>query len=116
MDFKHVDVNPGRSSEAFENAEPLPRRGTRIAPEFVITETQRPGEPVAAVFERITEQLTPTRAEILSVMLYGSLRARSEIEQAMSDVLGTINWPITWVEGASCIGTALAGVQVFAIS
>ncbi len=49
-------------------------------------------------------------------MLFGSMAARDTIERAMVDALGAVVWPLTWVEGASCDGGPLAGVQVFAVS
>lgn len=73
------------------------------------------GEPVAMVFQRVAERLAAEGAEVLSVILFGSLAARESIDRAMSDVLGTISWPVTWVEGASCDGVPLAGLQVFAV-
>jgi enamine deaminase RidA (YjgF/YER057c/UK114 family) len=49
-------------------------------------------------------------------MLYGSLAARGEVDRAMHAALGEAQWPVTWVEGASCDGAPLAGVQAFAVS
>ncbi len=49
-------------------------------------------------------------------MIYGSLAARAEIEGAMQAMLGETRWPVTFVEGASCDGSPLAGVQAFALS
>jgi len=86
------------------------------SPEFVITERPRPGEPVVAVFQRLAGQLMAGEAELLSLMVYGSVAARDEIERAMAEALGPTNWPVTWVEGASCSGALLAGVQAFALS
>lgn len=89
---------------------------TKLSPEFVITELPRPAEPVAGVFERIAAHLAATDANLLSLMIYGSVAARAEIECAMVAALGPVAWPITWVEGASCDGSVLAGVQAFALS
>jgi enamine deaminase RidA (YjgF/YER057c/UK114 family) len=89
---------------------------TKPSPEFVITERSTSGETAAAVFHRVAERLAARQAEVLSVMLYGSLAAREATEKAMVEALGAVSWPITWVEGASCNGAPLAGVQVFAIT
>ncbi len=95
----------------------LAARAAKVtSPEFVITETMRAGETVAAVFGRVAEQLTATRAEVISAMVYGSINAREEIDRAMAEAMGEIAWPVTWVQGASCDGLPLSGVQVFAIS
>ena len=84
--------------------------------EFVLTETMRIGESVADVFFRLAESLAAKEAQLLSVMIYGTLAARMEIDAAMQRALGATQWPVTWVEGESCDGLPLAGVQVFAIS
>lgn len=85
--------------------------------EFVITETQEQGEPLSAAFRRLASELYACEAKLLSLMLYGSVAARQEIERAMREALGPIDWPVTWVDGASCErGRALAGLQAFAVS
>jgi enamine deaminase RidA (YjgF/YER057c/UK114 family) len=84
--------------------------------EFVLTERMRADEPVAEVFRRLSDQLRQKKAELLGLMVYGRLEAYEEIQQAMRQGLGETNWPVTWVEGASCDGLPLAGVQAFAIS
>ena len=92
----------------------LLKHAAKRPPEFVITERSVSGEDAAAVFLRVAERLAAEQAEILSVMLYGSMAAREATERAMVDALGTLSWPLTWVQGASCNGSPLAGVQVFA--
>ena len=89
---------------------------TKVAAEFVLTECMMAGETVTAVFQRLAMQLAKREAEILGLMLYGSLAAREEVNHAMRVVLGETQWPVTWIEGASCDGAPLAGVQAFAIS
>ncbi|WP_414661984.1 RidA family protein [Horticoccus sp. 23ND18S-11] len=89
---------------------------TKLSPEFIVTERPRPGEPVAAVFHRLAGQLAASEADLLSLMLYGSIAARDEVERAMTSALGASAWPVTWVECASCDGSILAGVQAFAVS
>jgi enamine deaminase RidA (YjgF/YER057c/UK114 family) len=84
--------------------------------EFVITEWMRPGEPLVAPFQRLADQLAGSEAALLSLMIYGSIAAREPIEAAMRISLGETGWPVTWIEGASCDGLPLAGVQAFAIS
>lgn len=84
--------------------------------DFVITGRPQPGEPMAAVFRRIVEELAEAEADLLSLMIFGALAAKAEIDGAMRNILGEANWPVTWVEGASCDGLPLAGVQAFAVS
>ena len=74
------------------------------------------GEPVIAAFERLAEGLAARKAELLSLIIYGRVGARDDIDRAMHAALGDTQWPVTWVEGASCEEAPLAGVQAFAVS
>ena len=56
------------------------------------------------------------RGELLGVMICGSLAARDEIDRAMRTALGEAQGPVTWIEGVSCDGGPLAGLQAFAVS
>ena len=94
----------------------LPVRREVGAPEFVLTETPRAGEEPRALFARLAEALAATRAEPLGMMVYGSVGACDEIGRAMTEAMGDVVWPVTWVEGTSCDGQPLAGVHLFAIA
>jgi enamine deaminase RidA (YjgF/YER057c/UK114 family) len=102
----------GALMESRRDTQPIVGWGT----EFVITERQLAGETVGAAFQRLSAGLAATKAELLSLMVYGSLAAYDEIQGAMHNALGETNWPVTWIEGGSCDGVPLAGVQAFAIS
>jgi enamine deaminase RidA (YjgF/YER057c/UK114 family) len=100
---------------------PMPRMEPGVppkknSPEFVLTECPKHGEPVAEVFRRLKTELVAREAEILSLMIYGSIAAHAEIDGAMRSAFGETSWPVTFVEGASCDGAPLAGVQAFALS
>lgn len=82
---------------------------------FTATADGKPGEPVAAVFERLGEQLSARAAEVAGLMVYGSVADMKSIALAMTEVLGERQWPVTWIEGKSCDGAILAGVQAFAV-
>lgn len=84
--------------------------------EFVITERMRRGETLTDTFQRLAGQLAAGKAVLLSVMIYGSTSAQDEIEAAMRAALGPREWPVTWIDGASCDGLPLAGVQAFAVN
>jgi enamine deaminase RidA (YjgF/YER057c/UK114 family) len=75
-----------------------------------------PGEPATAVFARLATAIAARKAELLSLMIYGRVAAREEIDRAMRATLGETRWPVTWMEGASCDETPIAGVQAFAVS
>jgi enamine deaminase RidA (YjgF/YER057c/UK114 family) len=94
----------------------LPAEMGLQAAEFAITERMRPGEPLTVTFQRLADQLAASEAALLSLMIYGSIAAKPAIEAAMRMTLGETGWPVTWVDGGSCEGLPLAGVQAFAIS
>ena len=48
-------------------------------------------------------------------MIDGSLAARDEIDRAMPTALGEAPGPVTWIQGFSCDGGPLAGLQAFAV-
>lgn len=74
------------------------------------------GEPVVAVFRRLAVELGAADVELLGLMVFGAVEHRNEIAAAMQVALGDAQWPVTWVEGASCDGLPLAGVQAFAVA
>ncbi len=100
-----------------ETAVETESRATAVAsPEFAVTGQAHPGEALGEVFRRVAEELAAREAEILSVMVFGAVGSRDDIDREMRDALGEPMWPITWVEGASCDGGPLAGVQAMAVS
>lgn len=93
--------------------------GHGVVREFTLTDVPVPGEPASAALRRIASELHACEARLLSLMIYGGLGARAEIEQAMREALGPVEWPVTWIDGA--LGgapreRALAGLQAFAVS
>lgn len=93
-----------------------PRAGPAPVSEWVINVVPRGGEATVAVFERLAGQLCAAQAEITHLLVFGAVSAQAGVDRAMRDGLGEVTWPVTWVEGASCGGEALAGVQAFAVS
>ena len=84
--------------------------------EYVLTETMRHDEPVVALVLRLASRLREKQGEILGLMVYGWVKHQAEVYRVLHEVLGAANWPVTWVEGASCEGAPLAGIQAFVIS
>lgn len=115
-------INFPHETEALGSGPALKSRGaplvpvSKLPPEFIVTECPRSGEPVTAVFRHLAANLAARDAEVLSLMIYGSIAARDTIETALRDSLGETQWPVTWIECASCVGAPLAGVQAFAVS
>jgi enamine deaminase RidA (YjgF/YER057c/UK114 family) len=98
-----------------------PSRPVGASAEFILTECPRPAENAAEMFQRLARRLMGAEAQLLGLMIYGSVTARAEIERAMQAALGDTLWPVTWIEGSSCDAevaakaSPLAGVQAFAI-
>ncbi|MBI5381446.1 MAG: hypothetical protein HZA31_06060 [Opitutae bacterium] len=97
------------------NCTPADEAAVSLPTEFVLTVTARPGEGVAPLFSRLAAALRERDATVLKLMIYGSLAAHEESVKMMRRYLGAIDWPVTWVEGASCDDSPLAGVQAFAV-
>ncbi|HEY0944294.1 MAG TPA: hypothetical protein VGD81_03475, partial [Opitutaceae bacterium] len=68
------------------------------------------------MFGRLALALAEHEGTLLSMMVFGNVSAHTEAMQAMEAALGVPVWPVTWVEGASCEGAPLAGVQAFAVA
>jgi enamine deaminase RidA (YjgF/YER057c/UK114 family) len=101
----------------FPAVEAAAARSFAIAsPEFVLTERFHGGEAVALAFGRLAEQLGARQAELLSLMVYASPHVRPQIETAMREVLGGVQWPVTWIESSGFAGGTFGGLQAFAIS
>lgn len=83
--------------------------------EFVVTVAAKAGESAESLFSRLTTELKHREGAILSLMIYGDVGARDQTTHVIRRYLGAIDWPILWVEGRSCNGAPLAGVQAFAI-
>ena len=84
--------------------------------EFVITERMQGGEAITAPFQRLARQLAARESALLSLMIYGAIAARDQIEAAMRTALGETEWPVTWINSDSPDGLPLAGLQAFGLS
>lgn len=79
--------------------------------EFCLTETPRAGEEPIEVFRRLAKRARETNGTIMALFVFGAVDRATERERMLRDGLGEAAFPVTWVEGASCDGAALAGVQ-----
>lgn len=89
---------------------------TGKAREFVLTEVMQPRDTVATLCRRLVTDLRERDGEIVSLMIYGSCGSYTMMMAGLLEEFGEVNWPVTWVEGASCDGTQIAGLQAYAIS
>lgn len=84
--------------------------------DFTLTETPRADEPLSALFGRLADELKMRGGVPLKMFVFGSCDAHAETFAAMEAALGKIDWPVTWSEGASCVGGKIAGVQLYAVA
>ncbi|HVU33097.1 MAG TPA: Rid family hydrolase [Opitutaceae bacterium] len=89
---------------------------TRPTAEFVVTIQSVPGESAENVFRRLAATLKDRNAIIVALFVFGDLTVREPSNAILRRCLGPIDWPVLWVDGASCCGAPLAGVQAFAMS
>lgn len=92
--------------------------GAKLAPgsEFCFTVNPLPGEGIVEMFRRLALALQDTGTVLVKLMVFGSVSAHPAAEEAMRRVFSRIDWPVTWVEGASGNGDPIAGMQAFAFS
>jgi enamine deaminase RidA (YjgF/YER057c/UK114 family) len=85
-------------------------------PEFSFTVKPQPGEGILEMFRRLALALKDSDTTLVKLMVFGSVRAHPAAEQAMRQVFGRIDWPMTWVEGAAHHDEPIAGMHAFAFS
>lgn len=74
------------------------------------------GEKPGGLFRRLAAALSELDASILKLLIFGATEADAEAGETMRDILQGMNCPVTWVEGGSCDGRLIAGVQVLALT
>jgi len=65
------------------------------------------------MFNRLAVSLKELEATVIQMLVFGSVSASVAGKEAMQRHFGNIDWPVTWVEGAACDGSPIAGLQVF---
>lgn len=86
------------------------------ARELTFTEAAKPGEAPAALLGRLADRLDDARADLIGLMVFGSVSILPKFEATLRELLREKARPILWVDGASCHGATLAGVQAFALA
>jgi enamine deaminase RidA (YjgF/YER057c/UK114 family) len=75
-----------------------------------------PGEGIVEPFQRLAIALEESDTALAKLMIFGSVSAQPAANEALRRIFPRINWPITWVQGASCDKHPIAGIQAFAFS
>jgi enamine deaminase RidA (YjgF/YER057c/UK114 family) len=76
----------------------------------------QPGEEIQGLCRRLAEQLRDHSATPLHLLVFGKCGASEATLDALQKKLGPAAWPVTWVEGAACDGSPVAGIQVHAFT
>jgi enamine deaminase RidA (YjgF/YER057c/UK114 family) len=71
---------------------------------------------IMEMFSRLAVVLEELDATIVHLMVFGSVNASAAGMEAMRQLFGNLDWPVTWVEGAVCDGGPIAGIHVFALT
>jgi len=81
--------------------------------EVSLTIRPMPGDGIAEPFNRLAVALKDLDATIVHLTVFGSISANAAGMEAMRRQFGNIDWPVTWIEGAACDDSPIAGLQVF---
>ena len=121
----HILVSPVSINKMYSHAAPdalsnagspisFPDQDARKSAIFCLTLTPKPGESVTEFCTRLYRNLRAAEAVPLHLQVFGSVAAHSEFRQIMRHTMGADECPLTWVEGAACNGTPIAGAHVYA--
>lgn len=84
--------------------------------ELHLTLVPLPGETVAALGSRLDAMLEANDATVVRHEVFGPTAAWPALCRADAGRGSGWDWPVTWTEGASCAGSDIAGMHVFAVS
>lgn len=108
--------NSGGVQSRWPESQVLQQEAFGVPSERVFTYVPKASEPLAAFVGRLAGDLKQRRGVVLIVMAYGSVTAHDAVMAQLGHELGGVDWPVLWVEGASCFGGEMAGFQVFVLS
>ena len=80
--------------------------------------TVRPvkGESPLAMLHRLTNLLQEQDAEPVRMNIFGLASEWAPTMRDLQEACGTVDWPVTWIEGGNCVSDGLAGMQMQAVS
>ena len=92
------------------------KNATGNGSQFSFTLRPRPGEAIGDFCRRLAAPLREHAATPLHLLAFGDVRAEMATMSALRKVFGSVDWPVTWVEGSACDGSPIAGIQVHAFT
>jgi enamine deaminase RidA (YjgF/YER057c/UK114 family) len=105
------DASPQTSLRALEN--PGVARAVHGS-EISLTVRPLPGEGIEEMSSRLAGALRDTT--IVQMLVFGSVSASAASMEAMRRRFGSVDWPVTWVEGGACDSSPIAGIQIFGLA
>ena len=73
-------------------------------------------EDVRSAVARMGRLVDELETDVVRMHAFGTIHAAPAFREALSAELGDVEWPVTYVDGSSCTGAQLAGVQFHAVS
>ena len=95
---------------------PTAERSSESVRQFSFTLAPKPGESVSDLCHRFARQLLEPDATPLHLLVFGKAQAAAATSDALKRSFSRVDWPVTWVEGAACNGSPIAGMQVQAFT
>jgi enamine deaminase RidA (YjgF/YER057c/UK114 family) len=76
--------------------------------------TPKLGESLFNLCERLARQVDLQSSTPLQMLVFGRTDASEATLGILKKIFGRLDWPVTWVEGAACDGSPVAGIQIHA--
>jgi enamine deaminase RidA (YjgF/YER057c/UK114 family) len=84
--------------------------------EFHLTLRPLPSEKPAGTVRRLAAILRDKDTSIVRHEIFGSIAAHIEMLHALRHEFGSVNWPVTWVEGSGPGNGGISGMHIFAVT
>ena len=84
--------------------------------EFHLTLRLLPGENPTGTVRRLAAILRDKDASIVRHEVFGSIVAHTETLRALRQEFGSVDWPVTWVEGSGSGNGGISGMHIFAVT
>ena len=84
--------------------------------EIFATALPNAADDPASLLRRLGPALPGSGTEFVEMRVFGGVHAFASCTTVLEEIYGRIDWPLTWVEGDSCSGGAVAGIQLHAVA
>lgn len=111
MGCKGADLK-GRSHQGID-VYCLERRGLR---QVFATALPTASDDWASLFRQTQRLLGELQAEVLEMRVFGAIDAYPYCDKALAGEFGRVDWPVTYIQGDSCLGHSIAGIQMHAVA